>query len=217
MAMEVRPLFVDRREAGRALGIALHDLAGRGDVVVLGLPRGGVAVAEEIARALGAPLDVAVVRKLGVPGTEELALGAIAFGDVAIFNDDVIAALGIAPGTIAAIVARERAELARRERLYRAGRPPLALAGATVVLVDDGLATGATMLAAIAAVRAQRPARVVVAVPVAAAATCALVGRAADTIVCLRTPEPFTGVGAWFGNFSQLSDGDVRRVLKSRP
>jgi len=215
--METQPLFADRREAGRALAEALGDLAGRDDVVVLALPRGGVAVAEEVARALGAPLDVAVVRKLGVPGSEELALGAIAFGDVTIFNHDVIAALDIPPGTIARVVARERGELGRRERLYRAGRPPLALAGSTVVLVDDGLATGATMLAAIAAVRVQRPARVVVAVPVAAAATCLSVGREADRIVCLQTPEPFNGVGAWYGNFSQLSDGDVRRLLKPRP
>lgn len=214
--MDVEPLFADRRDAGRALAEALGEFAGRDDVVVLALPRGGVAVAAEVAQALNAPLDVAVVRKLGVPGTEELALGAIAFGGITIYNDDVIAAMEIAPATIDAVVARERAELERRERLYRDGRPPLALAGKTVILVDDGLATGATMLAAIAAVRAQNPARIVVAVPLGAASTCAMVGRKADLIVCLRSPEPFHGVGGWYANFSQLTDDTVRLLLETQ-
>ncbi|HEY4440996.1 MAG TPA: phosphoribosyltransferase family protein [Candidatus Elarobacter sp.] len=213
--MDVEPLFADRRAAGHALAGALNDLAGRDDVIVLGLPRGGVAVGAEVARALGAPLDVAVVRKLGVPGAEELALGALAFGGVAVYNPDVIAELGIPPAMIEAVVERERTELARREQLYRAGRQPLALGGKTVVLVDDGLATGATMLAAIAAVRTQHPAQVVVGVPLAAPVTCAIVGRAADRTVCLRTPEPFRGVGAWYANFGQLSDDTVRLLLAS--
>ena len=214
--MDVQPLFADRREAGRALADALDHLAGRDDVLVLGLPRGGVAVADEVARALGVALDVAVVRKLGVPGREELALGAIAFGGVIVFNEDVIAALAITPRIVEGVVARERGELVRRERLYRAGRPPLALGGLVVVLVDDGLATGATMLAAVAAVRAQQPAQIVVAIPVATAATCALVRRAADDVVCLQTPEPFHGVGAWYDDFRQLPDDAVRRFLSQR-
>jgi predicted phosphoribosyltransferase len=206
--------FRDRREAGRLLAQLLRAHAGREDVVVLGLPRGGVPVAYEIARALGAPLDVFVVRKLGVPGHEELALGAIATGDTGVLDERTVQILGIQPEQIHAIIAKEKRELERRERAYRGQRPPPDLAGRTVVLVDDGLATGSTMLAAVRAVRDAGPARVVVATPVAAPEVCDSLRAEADEVVCLATPRPFGAVGAWYEDFSQTTDDEVRLLLE---
>lgn len=207
-----RPLR-DRRHAGRLLAEALAAYAGAPDVVVLALPRGGVPVAFEVAEAIGAPLDVFVVRKLGVPGHEELAMGAIASGGVRVLNDDVIRSLGIAPEAIDRVTDIERDELARRERLYRAGRPQAEVAGRTVILVDDGLATGSTMKAAARAVRALGPSRVVVAVPTAARETCEELRQEVDEVVCSLTPEPFHAVGLWYQEFSQTSDAEVRELL----
>ena len=207
--------FRDRAEAGRELAGRLAHHAGRPGVIVLGLPRGGVPVAYEVARALGAPLDVFVVRKLGVPGREELAMGAIATGGVRVLNPEVIDALGIPGSAIEAAAEREQEELDRRERLYRGDRPPPDRRGRTVILVDDGLATGSTMRAAVAAVRRQDPARVVVAVPVAAPDTCAEFRHVADEIVCAHTPEPFCAVGYWYEDFSQTTDDEVRRFLEA--
>jgi erythromycin esterase-like protein/predicted phosphoribosyltransferase len=203
----------DRREAGRLLAERLGGHAGRDDVVVLGLPRGGVPVAFEVAEALDAPLDVFLVRKLGVPGHEELALGAIATGGTRVLNRELTERLGLPAEWIEAIDAKERRELDRRERAYRGDRPPPDLAGRTVVLVDDGLATGSTMLAAVWAIRADDPARIVVAVPVAGPEVCARVGREADETVCLLTPEPLGSVGAWYEDFSQTTDEEVRELL----
>jgi predicted phosphoribosyltransferase len=180
-------------------------------VVVLGLPRGGVPVAFEVARTLGAPLDVLVVRKLGVPGHEELAFGAVASGGLRVLNPEVAATLP--SGVIEEVTARERTELERREALYRGDRPPLDLAGRTVLLVDDGLATGASMRAAVAATRRQDPAAIVVAVPVGAASTCELLGSEADAVICAVRPEPFIAVGAWYGDFSATADDVVRQLL----
>ncbi|MBY0396496.1 MAG: phosphoribosyltransferase [Thermoleophilia bacterium] len=206
-------VFHDRAEAGRVLAGRLSAHAGQPDVVVLALPRGGVPVAAEVARAIRAPLDVFVVRKLGVPGHEELAMGAIASGDVRVLNADVVASLGIPPYAIDAVAAREAEELRRRERLYRGGRPPVELRGRTVILVDDGLATGATMQAAIEAVRQRQPARIVVAVPTASRDTVERLEREADAIVCADMPEPFWAVGASYEDFAQTSDDEVRRLL----
>ena len=208
-------IFTDRRHAGRALAQKLSDYAHRPDVVVLGLPRGGVPVAWEVARALDAPLDVFVVRKLGVPGYPELAMGAIASGDVTILSTDLIARLGIPRPQIDAVIALEREELARRDRLFRHGRPPLALADKTVLLVDDGLATGATMRAAIAAVRKLAPRSVVVAVPTASPQACADAAAAADACVCVSTPRDFMAVGEWYADFRQTSDAEVRELLSA--
>jgi len=205
--------FRDRREAGRVLAQELAAYARRPDVVVLALPRGGVPVAYEVARALGAPLDVFLVRKLGVPGHEELAMGAVATGGVRVLNDQVVRALGIPPDVIDMVAAWEQQELARRERLYRGDRPPPDVKGRTVVLVDDGLATGATMRAALAALRQQQPARRVVAVPTAAAQTCDALRTEADDVVCATTPEPFDAVGFWYEDFSQTTDDEVRELL----
>ena len=205
--------FRDRREAGRVLAQELTAYAGRPDVVVLALPRGGVPVAYEVARALGAPLDVFLVRKLGVPGHEELAMGAVATGGVRVLNDQVVRALGIPPDVIDMVAAWEQQELARRERLYRGDRPPPDVKGRTVILVDDGLATGATMRAALAALRQQQPARRVVAVPTAAAQTCDALRTEADDVVCATTPEPFDAVGFWYEDFSQTTDDEVRELL----
>jgi len=204
--------FRNRREAGQALASLLLRYRDDPTAVVLGLPRGGVPVAHEVSRALHAPLDVFVVRKLGLPGHEEFAMGAIASGDVRVDNPDVLP-LALPQDMVDAVVARERAELARREALYRGNRPPVALAGRTVILVDDGLATGASMRAAIAAVRLARPARVVVAVPVAAPETCRALQGEADEVVCARTPEPFMAVGAWYEDFAQTSDAEVHALL----
>jgi erythromycin esterase-like protein/predicted phosphoribosyltransferase len=205
--------FRDRRHAGRALAVALAKYTGRDDVLVLGLPRGGVPVAFEVARALRAPLDVFLVRKLGVPQQEELAMGAIASGGVRVLNEHVVRMLGLDQAQIDAVTAREQRELERRERAYRDGRAEPAPAGRTVIVVDDGLATGASMRAAVQALRAQAPARVVVAVPVGAGDTCRQLRREVDEVVCLRTPEPFGGVGIWYDDFSQTEDGEVRALL----
>jgi len=205
--------FRDRTEAGRLLAERLRHYAGRDDVVVLGLPRGGVPVAYEVARELGAPLDVFVVRKLGVPGHEEFAFGAIATGATRVLNKEVIERLELPPEWIEAIDAKERRELERRERAYRGDRPPADLAGRTVILVDDGLATGSTMLAAVQAVRQDDPAKVVVAVPVADPEVCAGLEAVADEVVCALTPKPMRAVGAWYEDFSQTSDDEVRQLL----
>jgi len=207
--------FRDRAHAGRVLARALLAYAGRrDDVVVLALPRGGVPVAAELARALGAQLDVFVVRKLGLPGHEELAMGAVAPGGVLILDDRLVRGLGIPDEVLQETVEKELRELERREAAYRAGRPPLDLEGKTVILVDDGLATGATMRAAALALRKYRPARVVVAVPVASAETCDEFRADVDEIVCALTPSPFHAVGLWYDDFSQTSDEEVRELLR---
>jgi erythromycin esterase-like protein/predicted phosphoribosyltransferase len=213
MATTAARRFRNRAEAGRLLAERLRDYAGREDVVVLGLPRGGVPVAFEIARALDAPLDVFLVRKLGVPGHEEVALGAIATGGVRVLNKQLIESLDIPPEWIEAIDAKERRELERRERVYRGDRPPPDIAGKTVILVDDGLATGSTMLAAANAIREDDPARLVVAVPVADPDVCAGLRSVADEVVCLSTPQPLQAVGVWYGDFSQTTDDEVRDLL----
>jgi putative phosphoribosyl transferase len=205
--------FADRAEAGRALAALLEGWAGREDVSVLALPRGGVPVGAEVARALGAPLDVFLVRKLGVPGHEELAMGAIASGGEPMLNDETVRTLRITPSQIDRVVAEERAELERREREYRGDRPPPAIRGRTVILVDDGLATGSTMHAAALAVRAEEPARIIVAVPVASLDACELLRDAADEVVAAATPEPFYAVGAWYRDFTQTTDAEVRALL----
>ena len=207
--------FRDRSEAGRLLAKKLAVYAARADVVVLGLPRGGVPVAYEVARALAAPLDIFLVRKLGVPGREELAMGAVASGGVRVLNNDVVARLGITGDVIDAVAARELDELGRRERLYRSDRPPRDIRGHTVIVVDDGLATGATMKAAIAALRELQPARIVVAVPTAAPDTAGALGKMADDIVCVMTPEPFFAVGQWYADFEQTSDTEVETLLRA--
>jgi erythromycin esterase-like protein/predicted phosphoribosyltransferase len=206
--------FRDRADAGRLLAQQLRQYAHRDDVVVLALPRGGVPVAYEIARALDAPLDVFVVRKLGVPGHEELAMGAIATGGMRVLNKQLIESLGIRAEWIEAIDAKERRELERRERAYRGDRPPPELAGRTVILVDDGLATGSTMLAAVWAVRQEEPGRIVVAAPVADPDVCEALRREADEVVCLLTPQPLQAVGAWYEDFSQTSDEEVHELLE---
>jgi predicted phosphoribosyltransferase len=190
--------------------------ADRPDVIVLALPRGGVPVAYEVARALHAPLDVFLVRKLGVPGHEELAMGAVASGGVRVLNEQVVRALRIPNNVIDAVAAWELEELARRERLYRGNRPPPDVRDKTVILVDDGLATGATMLAAVQALRQLHPARIVVAVPIAAPDTCNLLRSEVDEIVCAVTPEPFYAVGLWYEDFSQTTDEEVRELLAQR-
>jgi predicted phosphoribosyltransferase len=210
-------VFRDRREAGRLLAAKLSTYTGNLGVVVLGLPRGGVPVAFEVARALAAPLDVFLVRKLGVPGHEELAMGAVASGGVVVLNDDVIARLGIAPEEIDAVAAKETAELARREQLYRSGRTSPEFSGRTVILVDDGLATGATMRAAITALRQSGPARIIVAVPTAAPDICEEFKKQADGIVCYMTPAPFLAVGRWYEDFGQTTDNEVCALLAQAP
>ena len=210
-------LFRDRADAGQKLLTLLGAYQGRPDLLVLGLPRGGIPVAYEVARGLGAPLDVFVVRKLGVPGQEELAMGAIATGGVRVVNRDVVNALGLDDAVIDRAAAEETRELERRERSYRGDRPQPAVAGRTVILVDDGLATGSTMRAAVAALRAQKPARIVVAVPVAAPSTCHEFRREVDQIVCFATPEPFMAVGRFYDDFSQTTDEEVRERLASAP
>jgi predicted phosphoribosyltransferase len=205
--------FRNRNDAGRQLAEKLAAYADRPDVLVLALPRGGVPVGYEVARALGAPLDVFLVRKLGVPGYEELAMGAVATGGVRVLNDEIVRGLGISEHGIDVAVAREMEELARRERLYRGDRPPPDVAGRTVILVDDGLATGATMRAAVAALREQQPTRIVVAVPTASPDTCEVLKAEADDVVCAITPEPFFAVGHWYEDFTQTTDDEVRELL----
>jgi predicted phosphoribosyltransferase len=205
--------FRDRREAGRLLAAKLAAYANRPDVIVLALPRGGVPVAYEVAHALNAPLDIFLVRKLGVPGYEELAMGAIATGGVRVLNDQLVGGLRIPDYIVNEVAASEQQELARRERLYRGDRPAPEVRGRTVILVDDGLATGATMLAAVKALRQQQPARIVVAVPTASPETCEQLRAEVDDIICAITPEPFHAVGLWYEDFSQTTDEEVRDLL----
>ena len=206
--------FHDRVDAGRLLAADLaRNYGGRTDVLVLALPRGGVPVAYEVARALGAPLDVFIVRKLGLPMYEELAMGAISSGGVRVMNPHVLEMHTVSDRDIEAVAAREQAELERREREYRDGRPAPQVRGRTVILVDDGLATGASMRAAAMALRALGPERIVVAVPVAAEETCDEFRHEVDDVVCTLTPEPFMGVGRWYEDFSQTTDEEVRGLL----
>ncbi len=207
-------MFKDRSAAGLELAKRLQVEGYEGSALVLALPRGGVPVAFEVAKTLHAPLDVFVVRKLGTPGQEELALGAIASGGAQVMNDDLVARLGISEERIADVLERERAELARRERLYRGSRLPPQPEGRTVILIDDGLATGASMRAAVEALKQQRPAKLVVAVPVAAPNTCAALALEVDHIICATTPAPFYGVGRWYTSFPQTSDAEVQALLE---
>jgi putative phosphoribosyl transferase len=206
--------FHNRAEAGRTLAERLSDYAGRDDVVVLALPRGGVPVGFEVARALEAPLDVFLVRKLGVPGHEELAFGAIASGGTRVLNEQVVRSLDIPPEWIEAIDAKEVAELDRRERAYRGDRPPPDLTGRTVILVDDGLATGSSMAAAISAAREDEPERVIVAVPVAPPETADMLRDEADDVITVLEPPMFGGVGAWYEDFTQTTDDEVKEFLE---
>ncbi|HXF23998.1 MAG TPA: phosphoribosyltransferase [Gemmatimonadaceae bacterium] len=210
------PPFHDRADAGRKLAAVLHEYAGRPDVRVLALPRGGVPVGYEVARALGAPLDIFLVRKLGLPGHEEFAMGAIASDGVVVLDDDVIRKLRVDRRSLDSVIARERRELERRAIAYRGVRPPTDIRGCIVIVVDDGLATGSTMRAAVLALRREEPQRIVIAVPVAAPATCRSFRQgedAADEVVCLVTPEPFQAVGLWYTVFDQTSDDEVRSLL----
>jgi predicted phosphoribosyltransferase len=209
------PVFLDRRDAGRRLAVELSDYADQNDLLVLALPRGGVPVAYEVARALHAPLDVFMVRKLGVPGYEELAMGAIATGGLRVLDEDLIRMLDLPKEIIDRVTAAEMRELERREREYRGDRPPLDVRGHTVILVDDGLATGSTMRAAIAALKKEGAKRIVVAVPVAPPETCEALKVQVDDVVCAVTPEPFRAVGLWYRDFSQTTDEEVRDLLAS--
>ena len=209
------PPFRDRIDAGRQLAARLDHYAGRPGLLVLALPRGGVPVASEVARALGAPLDVFLVRKLGLPGREELAMGAIASGGVRVLNQDLVDTLALPERVIDQVAAIEQRELERRERAYRGARPVPAVRGRTVILVDDGLATGSTMRAAATALRQRKPARIVVGVPVASPDTCDEFRAEVDEIVCVITPEPFYGVGLWYADFSETTDGEVQAILAS--
>jgi putative phosphoribosyl transferase len=208
--------FRNRDEAGRLLGRELATrLDGRDDLLVLALPRGGVPVGHGVAEALRAPLDVFIVRKLGVPGHEELAMGAIASGGVRVLNDEVLAYVPVPAAAIDKAAAREQQELERREREYRGNRPPLDIRGKRVIVVDDGLATGSTMRAAVQALRKMEPAEIIVAVPVAAPSTCEMFRALADDIICLYTPEPFQAVGLWYEDFDQTTDEEVHRLMRS--
>jgi len=206
--------FEDRTQAGRLLGEALAEYAKRSDVVVLALPRGGVPVGFEVARMIDAPLDIMLVRKLGTPGQEELAMGAIASGGVCVLNSDIVAVIDISQEAIEAVAATERKELERRERAYRGNKPPPAVENHCLILVDDGLATGASMLAAVSALRQRKPASIVVAIPVAPSDTVQRLKQEADDVVCLATPEPFSAVGRWYREFPQTSDDEVRSLLE---
>jgi predicted phosphoribosyltransferase len=208
--------FQDRAEAGRLLGDALERYKNRPDVLVLALPRGGVPVAYEVAKALNAPLDVFVVRKLGVPGHEELAMGAIASGGIRALNASVIRQLDIPQSAIDAVAEREGVEVRRREALYRDGKSPLKIEDRTIMLVDDGLATGSSMKAAVAALRQQYPAKIIVAVPTAPRETCEELKREADEVICAVTPEPFYAVGQWYENFDQTTDTEVTELIRRR-
>lgn len=207
--------FADRHDAGRRLAADLSGYAGRDDVVVLGLPRGGVPVAYEVARALGAPLDVFLVRKLGVPGHEELAMGAIASGGVMVLNDDVVAATGIGQEEIEAVAARELEVLRHQETKYRGDRPPVELSDRSAIAVDDGLATGATMRAAVSALRGRSVKSLAVAVPTAPRDTCEALRRQVDEVVCATTPDPFMAVGLWYRDFAPVGDDEVRELLSA--
>jgi predicted phosphoribosyltransferase len=205
--------FLNRRDAGRQLAAKLMSYAGDPDILVLGLPRGGIPVAYEVARALRAPLDVFVVRKLGAPGHRELAMGAIASGGVRVLNLDVIEVLGISPAALDAVAEKETLEMERQQTAYRDGAPMPEFSGRTIILVDDGLATGSTMRAAIGALRQSNPARIIAAVPVAAAETVRRLGKEADSVVCLTAPDEFHAVSMWYEDFSQVSDEEVRQLL----
>lgn len=208
--------FHDRREGGRALAAKLLEYKDRSDVVILALPRGGVPVAFEVAKALNSPLDILLVRKLGVPGQEELAFGAIASGGITVFNEALVRALNLPGSYIARVIEKEQRELERRENIYRQNRAALNLGGKIVIVVDDGLATGATMRSAIAAVRSRMPARIVVAAPVASSDICEQFDRKTDDLcVCGMTPEPFYGVGMWYRNFDQTTDQEVIDLLEN--
>ena len=206
--------FADRVDAGRKLADRLSAYSGRRDVIVLGLPRGGVPVAFEVARALGAPLDIFLVRKLGAPGHEELAMGAIASGGIVVIHDDVVKALKISSDVLLDEIETQRKELTRREAIYRGDRPALDVKGKTVILIDDGMATGSSMRAAVAALRRQDPARIVVAVPVGAASTCTEIQAIADECVCAVAPENFRAVGLWYDDFAQTVDEEVCFILR---
>jgi predicted phosphoribosyltransferase len=208
-------IFADRRDAGRLLSEQLTAYAGRSDVIVLGLPRGGVPVAYEIARRIRAPLDILVVRKLGVPGHRELAMGAIASGGIEVVDEQTVEHFGISPRELESVVASERAELVRRERVFRIGRPVLDVAGKTAILVDDGLATGATMAAAVDAVRTRKPARIVVAIPIAPPSACENLGFRADEVICLSMPARMRAIGLWYEDFTQTTDAEVRELLET--
>ena len=210
----MRPRFMNRTDAGRRLAAALSVYAGRPDVIVLALPRGGVPVAYEVARELDVPLDVFIVRKLGVPGYEELAMGAIATGGALVLDEDLVRQLGIRDPDVRAVIAAEQHELQRRGKEYRGDRPPPDIAGRTVILVDDGLATGASMRVAVAALRQEHPARIVVAVPIAPSETCEALRREAEDVVCAVTPEPFYAVGLWYEDFTQTTDQEVHDLLE---
>ena len=205
--------FRDRSQAGKLLANRLSHYSGQDDVLVLALPRGGVPVAIEVARALRVPMDIFIVRKLGVPGREELAMGAIASGDVRVLNHHVAVHSGVNEHTLAQVLVREERELKRREQTYRNDRPTPNIEDKTAILIDDGLATGSTMRAAIMGVRAHDPAKVVVAVPIAAPEICAEIGSQVDEVVCLRQPATLLGIGAWYDDFSQLSDEEVKALL----
>jgi predicted phosphoribosyltransferase len=207
-------LFRDRSQAGRYLATKLSHYAKQADTVVLALPRGGVPVGFEVAKTLNVPLDVFIVRKLGLPGHEELAMGATATGKIRVLNEALIRSIGITDETIETVAAREEQELERRERLYRGDRPPADIRGKTVILVDDGLATGSTMRAAVLALKRQHPAWIVVAVPVAAESTCEEIKAEVDEIICAATPEPFLAVGQWYDEFAQTTDEEVQALLK---
>jgi putative phosphoribosyl transferase len=209
-------LFRNRREAGRQLASKLSKYKDELNLIVLGLPRGGVPVAYEVARALNAPMDVFLVRKLGVPQQPELAIGAIASGGARVMNDDILRLLHLPNYIIEQITARERHELERREQIYRHGLPPLDVRGRTVILVDDGLATGASMRAAVLALRELKPARIVVAVPTASTETCDAFRDEVDEIICAQTPDPFIAVGAWYDDFSPTTDEEVTELLERR-
>jgi predicted phosphoribosyltransferase len=214
MPEDHRTPFVDRHDAGRVLASRLARYAGRDDVLVLGLPRGGVPVAYEVAQALGTPMDLFLVRKLGTPGHRELAMGAIASGGIRVLNDEVVRWYRIPEPEIERVVREEEQELDRRERAYREGRPAPNLENRIVILIDDGLATGSTMRAAAQAVRQRHPSRVVVAVPVGARDTCAELVSVADEVICARMPEPFSAVGQWYLDFAQTDDDEVQRLLQ---
>ncbi len=208
--------FADRREAGKVLASRLGHYRGQPGVVVLALPRGGVPVAFEVAAALEAPLDIFLVRKIGMPGSPEFAIGAVASNTEPVLSDDVIRWSGLSPAAVAEVIRLERTELARREQEYRRDRPSIPLSGRTVILVDDGLATGSTIRAAIRAIRQHEPKRIVVAAPVGARQTCREVAALADEVICARTPEPFDAVGLWYRDFSQTTDAEVRLLLSAR-
>jgi predicted phosphoribosyltransferase len=207
-------LFRDRQDAGRQLAERLQAWAGRGDTLVLALPRGGVPVGYELARTLGAPLDVFVVRKIGAPRQRELAMGAVASGGIVVANHEVLRWLRLPESAVQDAAAAARDEIARQETILRGDHPPAPIAGRVVILVDDGLATGSTMRAAVRAVRAKGPLETIVAVPLSPPDSCAELRREADAVVCLETPEPFSSVGQWYGDFTQVEDDEVRDYLE---